>query len=45
MISVWDVIIRDILYFGFGDIVPADGIFINKYGIKSDKSSATGESD
>jgi Ca2+-transporting ATPase len=45
MISVWDVMVGDVLYLGPGDVVPADGIFISGHGVKCDESSATGESD
>jgi magnesium-transporting ATPase (P-type) len=37
--------IGDILYFRPDNIVPADGIFINKYGIKYNEPSVTSESD
>lgn len=44
-ISVYDVLAGDILHLEPGDMVPADGIFIDGHNIKSDESSATGESD
>ena len=45
MISVFDVMVGDVLYLEPGDAVPADGIFISGHGVKCDESSATGESD
>ncbi len=45
MISVFDVMVGDVLHLESGDSVPADGILISGHGIKCDESSATGESD
>ena len=45
MISVFDVMVGDVLHLESGDSVPADGILIDGHGIKCDESSATGESD
>ncbi|KAF2257891.1 calcium-translocating P-type ATPase, partial [Lojkania enalia] len=44
-ISVFDVVVGDVLSLEPGDIVPVDGILISGHGIKCDESSATGESD
>ena len=44
-ISVYDVLVGDVLLLEPGDMVPVDGIFIEGHGIKCDESSATGESD
>ncbi|KAM7190444.1 hypothetical protein V8F20_009727 [Naviculisporaceae sp. PSN 640] len=44
-ISVFDVLVGDIMHLGAGDMVPVDGIFITGHGVKCDESSATGESD
>lgn len=44
-ISVHDITVGDILHIEPGDAVPADGIFISGYSVKTDESSATGESD
>lgn len=44
-ISVFDVIVGDVLHLETGDIVPVDGIFIDGHAVKCDESSATGESD
>lgn len=45
MISVYDVLVGDILHLEPGDVVPVDGVFIDGHGVKCDESSATGESD
>lgn len=45
MISVFDVMVGDVLHMESGDSVPADGILISGHGIRCDESSATGESD
>lgn len=45
MISVHDVVVGDILHLEPGDIVSADGIFIEGHNLKCDESAATGESD
>ena len=44
-ISVYDVLVGDVLHLEPGDMVPADGIFIEGHNLKCDESSATGESD
>lgn len=45
LISVFDVMVGDVLHLESGDSVPADGILISGHGIRCDESSATGESD
>ncbi|KAL6713468.1 plasma membrane calcium [Lecanora helva] len=45
MISVFDVMVGDVLHLESGNSVPADGILIDGHGVKCDESSATGESD
>lgn len=45
LISVFDVMVGDVLHLESGDSVPADGILIDSHGIRCDESSATGESD
>lgn len=45
MISVHDVQVGEILHLEPGDIVAADGIFIEGHNLKCDESAATGESD
>ncbi|KAK3367753.1 hypothetical protein B0H63DRAFT_489730 [Podospora didyma] len=44
-ISVFDIMVGDVMHLFSGDLVPVDGIFINGHGVKCDESSATGESD
>ena len=45
MISVFDIMVGDVLHLESGDSVPADGVLINGHGIRCDESTATGESD
>jgi Ca2+-transporting ATPase len=44
-ISVYDILVGDVVKLEPGDMVPVDGILIEGHGIKCDESSATGESD
>ncbi|AEO60434.1 hypothetical protein MYCTH_2309634 [Thermothelomyces thermophilus ATCC 42464] len=44
-ISVFDIMVGDVMHLFTGDMVPVDGIFIDGHGVKCDESSATGESD
>ncbi|KAI5810117.1 hypothetical protein DFH27DRAFT_606546 [Peziza echinospora] len=44
-ISVYDLLVGDIVHLKPGDLIPVDGIFISGHGVKCDESSATGESD
>ncbi|KAK3319760.1 hypothetical protein B0T19DRAFT_404321 [Cercophora scortea] len=44
-ISVFDVMVGDVMHLFAGDLVPVDGVFIEGHGVKCDESSATGESD
>ena len=44
-ISVYDVLVGDIMHLEPGDMIPVDGIFISGHNVKCDESSATGESD
>lgn len=44
-ISVYDVLVGDVVQLEPGDMVPVDGILISGHGVKCDESSATGESD
>lgn len=45
MISVYDVLVGDVIHLAPGDVIPVDGIFIDGHDVKCDESSATGESD
>lgn len=44
-ISVYDVLVGDVIHLEPGDMIPVDGIFITGHDLKCDESSATGESD
>ena len=44
-ISVFDIVVGDVVHLESGDAIPADGILITGHGIRCDESSATGESD
>ena len=44
-ISVYDVLVGDILLLEQGDIVPVDGVYVEGHNLSCDESSATGESD
>lgn len=45
MISIHDVQVGDVLHLEPGEVVAADGIFIEGHNVKCDESAATGESD
>ncbi|OMO96363.1 Cation-transporting P-type ATPase [Corchorus olitorius] len=44
-ISVFEVVVGDIVYLKIGDQIPADGLFLDGHSLKVDESSMTGESD
>ena len=44
-ISVYDVLVGDVMILEQGDVIPADGIFISGHNVSCDESSVTGESD
>lgn len=44
-ISALDVLVGDVVRLEPGDVIPADGIFIDGYSVKCDESLVTGESD
>jgi P-type Ca2+ transporter type 2C len=44
-ISVYDILVGDVVHLEAGDLVPADGVLISGHNVKCDESSATGESD
>ncbi|KAI9339257.1 PMCA-type calcium-translocating P-type ATPase [Pilaira anomala] len=44
-ISVYDIQVGEVLFLEPGDIVAADGIFIEGHNVRCDESAATGESD
>nr|XP_043635537.1 putative calcium-transporting ATPase 11, plasma membrane-type [Erigeron canadensis] len=43
-VSIYDLVVGDIVHLSIGDQVPADGIFISGYSLLIDESSLTGES-
>ncbi|KAI8622441.1 hypothetical protein BC830DRAFT_1249777 [Chytriomyces sp. MP71] len=45
LISIYDILVGDILLLEPGDVIGADGIFVSGMGLKCDESSATGEAD
>lgn len=44
-ISIFDVLVGDVLHLDPGDMVPVDGVLIQGFNVKCDESHATGESD
>lgn len=44
-ISVYNILVGDVVHLEPGDVIPVDGIFISGHNVKCDESSATGESD
>ncbi|KAK2612614.1 plasma membrane calcium [Conoideocrella luteorostrata] len=44
-ISVFDILVGDILYLSAGSLLPADGVLVTGYSIRCDESTITGESD
>ena len=44
-ISVYDLLVGDVMHLEPGDLIPVDGIFITGHNVQCDESSATGESD
>ncbi len=44
-ISVFDILVGDVVLLNPGDLVPVDGIFIEGHNLKCDESHSTGESD
>ncbi|CAO2831693.1 unnamed protein product [Amaranthus hypochondriacus] len=44
-VSIYDLVVGDIVNLSTGDIVPADGIFVSGYNLLIDESSLTGESE
>lgn len=44
-VSVYDILVGDVMHLEPGDMIPVDGIFISGHNVKCDESSATGESD
>ncbi|KAH6879999.1 hypothetical protein B0T10DRAFT_551751 [Thelonectria olida] len=44
-VSVYDILVGDVLLLEPGDVIPVDGVFIDGHNVSCDESSATGESD
>lgn len=44
MVSIYDIVVGDVMHLEAGDVIPVDGIVINGYNISCDESDATGES-
>ncbi|CAI9762636.1 unnamed protein product [Fraxinus pennsylvanica] len=44
-ISIYDIVVGDIVCLKIGDQVPADGLFLDGHSLQVDESSMTGESD
>jgi len=44
-ISVFDILVGDVVLLNPGDLVPVDGVFIEGHNLKCDESQTTGESD
>ncbi|XP_062018825.1 calcium-transporting ATPase 12, plasma membrane-type [Rosa rugosa] len=44
-ISIFDVVVGDVVFLNIGDQIPADGVFLDGYSFQVDESSMTGESD
>ncbi len=44
-ISVYDLLVGDVIHLEPGDLIPVDGLLIQGFNVKCDESQATGESD
>uniref|UniRef100_A0A0D6QRY0 Calcium-transporting ATPase n=1 Tax=Araucaria cunninghamii TaxID=56994 RepID=A0A0D6QRY0_ARACU len=44
-VSIYDLVVGDLVHLSIGDLVPADGLFISGYSLLIDESSLTGESE
>ncbi|KKA29230.1 hypothetical protein TD95_000960 [Thielaviopsis punctulata] len=44
-LSVYDILVGDVVHLEPGDMVPVDGVLIQGFNVKCDESQATGESD
>jgi Ca2+-transporting ATPase len=44
-LSIYDVLVGDVMLLEPGDVVPVDGVFVSGHNLSCDESSATGESD
>ncbi|MBA0795648.1 hypothetical protein Gohar_006494 [Gossypium harknessii] len=44
-VSIFDLVVGDVVFLKIGDQIPADGLFLDGYSLQVDESSMTGESD
>jgi P-type Ca2+ transporter type 2C len=44
-LSVYDILVGDVLHLEPGDLIPVDGVLIQGFNVKADESQTTGESD
>ncbi|RAH76774.1 hypothetical protein BO86DRAFT_413615 [Aspergillus japonicus CBS 114.51] len=44
-ISIYEILVGDLVHVETGDVLPADGILVQGFGVQCDESSATGESE
>ncbi|XP_031287130.1 calcium-transporting ATPase 12, plasma membrane-type-like [Pistacia vera] len=44
-ISIFELVVGDVVFLKIGDQIPADGLFLDGYSLQVDESSMTGESD
>ncbi|XP_057456911.1 putative calcium-transporting ATPase 11, plasma membrane-type isoform X1 [Lotus japonicus] len=44
-VSIYDLVVGDVVHLSIGDIVPADGLFISGFSLLIDESSLSGESE
>ncbi|XP_039155490.1 putative calcium-transporting ATPase 13, plasma membrane-type [Eucalyptus grandis] len=44
-VSIFDIVVGDVVHLKIGDQVPADGLFLDGHSLQVDESSMTGESD
>ncbi|KAK2987128.1 hypothetical protein RJ640_019688 [Escallonia rubra] len=44
-ISIFDIVVGDVVFLTIGDQIPADGVFLDGHSLQVDESSMTGESD
>lgn len=44
-VSIFDLVVGDVVFLGIGDQIPADGLFLDGHSLQVDESSMTGESD
>ncbi|XVF21696.1 hypothetical protein REPUB_Repub12eG0112400 [Reevesia pubescens] len=44
-ISIFDLVVGDVVFLKIGDQIPADGLFLSGYSLQVDESSMTGESE